>query len=52
MEATDCVELESGSRVIRDKLIELKAKVKDPWKTTYTLINMTITGPHGVHLPN
>ena len=49
MEATDCVELESGSRVVGDKLIELKAKVKD---RGYNPIYMMVTRPHGVHLPN
>ena len=41
MEATDCVELKSVSRVVGDKLIELKAKIKDSRKTIYIIYKIT-----------
>ena len=39
--ATDYAELEGENNIIGDKLVELKAKVKDSRKTTYIIYKIT-----------
>ena len=41
VEATDYAELEGENNIVGDKLIELKAKVKDSRKTIYIIYKIT-----------